>query len=135
MSPIVIVSFFIIFSGLVNFKNGQASEEQGTVSKPDTTTGNNTNGVQILSNRSFTDSLGNMHVIGELQNNNPSRAILVTIVGTFYDFTNKVVATQFTYANPQDVDSGQKARFKIVVGFASISISVIDHYDLQVNYE
>ncbi len=52
----------------------------------------------------FSDSLGYLHVVGEIKNNYPSTATFVTIVGTFYDINNQVAATDFTYANPSDID-------------------------------
>ncbi|MDW0192213.1 MAG: hypothetical protein QOC37_09810 [Nitrososphaeraceae archaeon] len=96
---------------------------------------NNSRGVQILKNSSFIDSSGSMHVDGEVRNNLPSAAVFVTIVGTFYDVQNDVVATQFTYTRPIDIESGQNAPFEIIVTSASVPISLIDHYKLQINYE
>ena len=96
---------------------------------------NNSNGVQILKNNSFIDSNNNMHVVGEVRNNRPSTAIFVTIVGSFYDVQNEVVATQFTYAKPANIESGQNATFELIVTTARVPISLIDHYNLQINYE
>jgi hypothetical protein len=96
---------------------------------------NNSNGVQILKNNSFIDSNNNMHVVGEVRNNLPSTAVFVTIVGNFYDAQNEVVATQFTYAKPANIESGQKATFELIVTTSSVPISLIDHYTLQLNYE
>lgn len=96
---------------------------------------NNSNGVQILKNNSFIDSTGNMHVVGEAKNNRPSTAVFVTIIGTFYDIENDIVATQFTYTKPTDIESGQKATFELIVTTARVPIALIDHYNLQINYE
>jgi hypothetical protein len=106
-----------------------------TESNSGATAENNSDGVQILKNSSFIDSNGNMHVVGELRNNLPSTAVFVTIIGNFYDAQNKVVATQFTYAKPADMESGQKATFELIVTTSSVPISLIDHYTLQLNYE
>lgn len=95
----------------------------------------NTSGVQILTNRSFIDSDGNMHIVGEVINNSSSIAVFVTIVGTIYDIDNKVLATQFTYTNPVNIESDKKAPFELIVTPASVPISSIDHYHLQINYE
>jgi len=91
---------------------------------------NNSDGVQILKNSSFIDSNGNMHVLGEVRNNLPTTAVFVTIVGIFYDVQNEVVATQFTYAKPVNIESGQKAIFELIVTTARVPISMIDHYNL-----
>ena len=69
----------------------------------------NPNGLQILSHNSFTDSVGYLHVVGEVQNNTPTNAQFVQVIGTFYDNNNQVVATHFTYTNPSDIGAGQKA--------------------------
>jgi hypothetical protein len=73
-----------------------------------------------LSHNSFTDSLGYLHVVGEIKNNYPATATVVRIVGTFYDINNQVVGTQFTYANPSDIGSGEKAPFVLILTSASI---------------
>ncbi|MDW0208307.1 MAG: hypothetical protein QOC42_00735 [Nitrososphaeraceae archaeon] len=96
---------------------------------------NNSVGVEILKNSSFIDSNGNMHVLGEVRNNLPTTAVFVTIVGIFYDVQNEVVATQFTYAKPVNIESGQKAIFELIVTTARVPISMIDHYNLEINYE
>ncbi|MDW0238959.1 MAG: hypothetical protein QOC35_10390 [Nitrososphaeraceae archaeon] len=96
---------------------------------------NNSDGVQILKNSSFIDSNGNMHVLGEVRNNLPTTAVFVTIVGIFYDVQNEVVATQFTYAKPANIESDQKATFELIVTTARVPISMIDHYNLEINYE
>ncbi|HSA74470.1 MAG TPA: FxLYD domain-containing protein [Nitrososphaeraceae archaeon] len=108
--------------------------------KPDTnlreeSIGNNLNGLQILSHNSFTDSLGYMHVVGEIKNNYPSTATFVRIVGTFYDINNQVVGTQFTYSTPSDIGSGDRAPFELVLTSASVPIAQIDHYNLQTSYQ
>ena len=123
--PIIIVSLTIIYSGLINITYGQVNQ----------TAENSPNGLQILSHNSFTDSIGYLHVVGEVQNNNPTVAQYVEIIGTFYDSNNQVVATDFTYTNPTDIGSGQKAPFDLTLTSASIPVSQIDHYELQTSYQ
>jgi hypothetical protein len=88
------------------------------------------NGLQILSHNSFTDSIGTMHVVGEVQNNSPTTATYVEVTGTFYDSNNQVVGTEFTYTNPSDIAGGDKAPFDLTLLSASIPISQVDHYNL-----
>ena len=101
--PIIIISLTLIFSGLINITYGQVSTNLTGKSIE-----NNLNGLQILSHNSFTDSIGYLHVVGEIKNNYRATATFVRIVGTFYDINNQVVGTQFTYANPSDIGSGRK---------------------------
>ena len=131
-----------IFSGLIKITYGQVNETPSFMnmnetqeSKPNTTVNNNPSGLEILSHNSFADSLGYLHVVGEIKNNYPSTATSVTIVGTFYDINNRVVGTQFTYANPSDIGSGEKAPFELILSSASVPISQIDHYNLQTTYQ
>jgi hypothetical protein len=37
-----------------------------------------------------------------------NKTIFVKITGTFYDGSNNVVGTGFTYTNPSDIGSGQR---------------------------
>jgi len=128
--PIILISLILIFSGLINSTYGQVSTNLTEESIE-----NNLNGLQILSYNSFTDSIGYLHVVGEIKNNYPSTATFVRILGTFYDINNQVVGTQFTYANPSDIGSGEKVPFVLILTSASIPISQIDHYSLQASYQ
>jgi len=97
---------------------------------PEIQTGNNPNRLEILSHNSFTDSLGFMHVVGEVQNNSPTNAQFVQITGTFYDNNNQVVGTEFTYTHPSDIGAGDKAPFEIILTSTSVPVSEIDRYSL-----
>lgn len=143
----IIITVFLQLVIVLSFQNGlnstsgqkilQVTTNKAsslTESNSEATSENNSNGVQILKNSSFIDS-GTLHVIGEVINNRPSTAVFVTIVGTFYDVNNKVIGIQFTYTNPTDIGPGKKAPFEIIFASATIPISLIDHYELQVNYE
>lgn len=127
--PIIIIFLTLIFSVLINITYGQVSTNLTGESIE-----NNLNGLQILSHNSFTDSIGYFHVVGE-RNNYPATATFVRNVGTFYDINNQVVGTQFTYTNPSDIGSGEKAPFVLILTSASIPISQIDHYSLQASYQ
>jgi hypothetical protein len=93
------------------------------------------NGLEILSHNSFTDSIVYMHVVGEVMNNTPTVAQFVQVTGTFYDSNNQVVGTQFTYTNPSDIGSGQKAPFELILTSASVPTSQISNYNLSATYE
>lgn len=114
-----------------SFMNANETE----LSQTTPTLGASSNGLQILSHNSFTDSIGYMHVVGEIKNNSPSSKTFVKITGTFYDANNQVVGTDFAYADPYDLGSGQKAPFELILTSASIPISQIDHYNLQATYD
>lgn len=69
--------------------------------------------VKIASSNDFIDSLGFLHVVGEVENNSPSNIQFVKVSGTFYDSNNQVVGTGLTYTDPSDIGSGQKAPFEL----------------------
>ena len=91
--------------------------------------------VRILSSNDFIDSIGYMHVVGEIENNTPANIQFVKVTGTFYDSTNQVVGTDFTYTNPTDIGPGQKAPFELILSSASIPITQINHYNLVASYQ
>lgn len=91
--------------------------------------------VKILSTNSFIDSLGYYHVVGEVKNDRLDLAKFVKVIGTFYDSIDKVVGTGFTYTHPNDIPSGHAAPFELILLSASIPISKIDHYKLEVSYQ
>jgi hypothetical protein len=128
--PIIVISLLIIFSGLTTIASGQVNTNLTEESIE-----NNVNGLQILSQKLFTDSRDYLHVVGEMKNNYPSTTTFVRIVGTFYDINNQVIGTQFTYSNPSDIRPGEKAPFVLVLSSSSIPISQIDHYSLQASYQ
>jgi hypothetical protein len=45
---------------------------------------------------------------------------LLILLAGLYDINNQVVGTQFTYANPSDIGSGEKAPFVLILTSASI---------------
>ena len=79
------------------------------------------------------NSAGNMHIIGEVVNNASNSAEYVKIIGTFYDNTNKIVGTSFTYTDPKDLAPGENAPFDLILTDASIPIDQIEKYTLNVS--
>lgn len=72
-------------------------------------------GLEILSNSSYIDEAGYMHVVGEIKNIEIGTATYVKVMATFYNSTGNVVATAFTYSDPSDIDPGQKAPFEVLL--------------------
>lgn len=99
------------------------------------TTGVNDNTVKILSSNNFIDSIGVLHVVGEVQNNLGQSIKFVKVIGTFYNTNNQVVATDFTYTNPADIPLAGKAPFDLSLSSASIPVQSIDHYRIVTEYQ
>lgn len=78
-----------------------------TVSKPI--------GIQILSNSSYVDRWGYLHVVGEIKNIGSIRTTYVKIIATFYDSSGNVVDCDFAYSDPDELEPGQVAPFDIML--------------------
>jgi hypothetical protein len=127
------------FSGADSFRS-TASDNNGTKSNVGTisiTVGSlPLNGsLKILSQSSYTDSAGAFHVVGEVENGANTTAKFVEVIGTFYDASNKVVATSFTFTEPRDLAPGAKAPFDLILTSdqASVPLNQIKRYSLQLN--
>jgi hypothetical protein len=58
---------------------------------------------RILSQSTYTDNIGAVHIVGEVINESPVTAKFVKIIVTFYDAYNQVVGTDNTYTEPSDL--------------------------------
>jgi hypothetical protein len=68
---------------------------------------------------SHLDSIGFYHVVGEVTNQGSGKATFVKVSGTFYNSSGSVVAADFTYTDPKDLEPGQTAPFEMVVTSAA----------------
>lgn len=91
--------------------------------------------IVISSDNSFVNEIGNLHVVGEVENNSPNTVQFVRIIGTFYDSGQNVVATGSTFTDPTDLASGEKAPFDLILTQASIPLDDIDDYTLKVSWD
>jgi hypothetical protein len=90
------------------------------------------NKIGISSHNSYINSIGHLHVIGEVENNSPLIAEFVKIIGTFYDDNGNVVGTSYTYSNPNDISSGEKAPFDLILSDSTIPVDQIKEYRLTI---
>ncbi len=61
------------------------------------------------------DDIGYYHIVGEVTNQGNQKATFVKVSGAFYNSSNVVVAADFTYTDPKDLEPGQTAPFEITV--------------------
>ncbi|HET7149218.1 MAG TPA: Ig-like domain-containing protein [Candidatus Nitrosopolaris sp.] len=121
----------------------QASDHNGTKSNVGTisiTVGSTPatgGGLRIVSQSNHTDSAGDLHVVGEVENDKNVTAKFVEVIGTFYDVNDKVVGTSFTFTEPHDLAPGTKAPFDLILTAdqTSVPISQIKRYSLQITSE
>lgn len=88
-----------------------------------------TGGVVILSKSENTDVIGAFHIVGEVQNQTSAQVDYVKIIATFYNASNVVVGTEFSFSDPFTLAPGQKAPFDVSAypsppGMASYSLTV-----------
>jgi hypothetical protein len=92
--------------------------------------------VSIISNSSYIDSSGALHIDGEVYNEMAlNTAKEVQIIATFHDTNGKVVGSARAFTDPEDLPSGENATFNILLTSASIPIPDIEHYDLVVDWK
>jgi hypothetical protein len=89
----------------------------------------------ILSQNSYIDNIGSMHVVGEVLNQAPVTAKFVEIIATFYNAYGQVIGTDFTYADPSDLSAGQRAPFEIIVPEGSMPLYQRSTYGLRVDWQ
>jgi hypothetical protein len=89
---------------------------------------------RILSYTSYFDSIGSMHIVGEVINESFEPMSFVKITATFYDVNNGVIGTDFTFTSPLRLEPGQRAPFDMTVMEGSIPIYMMAYYALSVDY-
>ena len=71
--------------------------------------------LEILNQTSYFDSYGGFHVTGEVRNQYAVERTFVKAFVTMYDINGKVIGTNYTYTNPDDILPGQTASFEVEV--------------------
>jgi hypothetical protein len=81
------------------------------------------------------DSIGAVHFLGEVMNKGNELARFVEIIATFYDSANRVIGTDNTFTNPNNIYPGQSAPFELIVGFGdNIQVAYIDHVKFHLDW-
>lgn len=68
----------------------------------------------IVSHKSYVDSLGWYHIVGEVQNNSSTPMEYVEIVAKLYNASAEVIGTKLTFTAPDVIFPGGSAPFDIV---------------------
>ena len=88
---------------------------------------------KLVSQSSYYDSIGTMHIVGEVMNQSPVTARFVEIIATFYNSNNQVIGTDFSFTDPTDLAPGQRAPFEILVPEGSMPMYQLSYYGLRVD--
>jgi hypothetical protein len=122
---IIMALAIVVFPLKIHSAYSQKSDHDGVIS--------------ILGSSSYTDVNEddelNYHVVGEVKNNSPIDSMNnVKIIATFYDKSEKVIGTDFTYTNLDVLRPSEMSSFEIILNDAEIS-QKIDSYKLSVSGE
>ena len=74
----------------------------------------NTRDINLLSSSSYMDSIGSLHVVGELQNASPEPRESVKIVATLRDPSGNILDSSFTYSEVEVLRPGEKSPFDVI---------------------
>lgn len=85
--------------------------------------------LQILSNSSYIDVINYHHIVGEIKNLGSTATTFVEISATYYNSTGHVIATAFTYANPDTINAEATSPFEIIL-VNTERTSLVSKYDL-----
>jgi hypothetical protein len=64
---------------------------------------------------SHLDNIGFYHVVGEVTNQGNQKATYVKVSGAFYNSSGSVVAADFIYTDPKDLEPRQTAPFELII--------------------
>lgn len=82
----------------------------------------------IVSSSHWTDSAGYMHVVGDVVNNGAQNEQFVEIDATYYNGSNTVIGTDFTFSTLDTLSPGEKSPFMLL--FDPSTYPGYDHYVL-----
>lgn len=103
-------------------------EEQNGIGEESTQGGSQTvsidpsssDSLPLLSHRISTDEIlddPTMAIDGEIQNNGTEPLDFVKATATFYDATNSILGSDFSYTEPTTLEPRQTAPFRLTIGF------------------
>jgi hypothetical protein len=91
------------------------------------------NSPTVTSNNAYTDSLGRIHIVGQVTNYSTSTAQNVQVLATLYDINNNIIISLPSVTNPQDILPSQQALFDIIISPTNLQLpQQVNHYSLVV---
>jgi hypothetical protein len=79
--------------------------------------------------KTWTDTLGYLHVVGDVVNTGTLTAKYVNVVVTFYDKEGKIVSAKSGYVTPSELGAGSRGSFDV---YPDVGKEEIDHWSIQV---
>jgi len=90
--------------------------------------------VNILSH-SAQENRGYLHVVGEVENGLSRSIDFVKVTGTFYDASNRVIGTDFTFTDPNTLEAGETAPFDLTFYTDAVDPSDVATYKIRVSWQ
>jgi hypothetical protein len=90
--------------------------------------------INILSHSAL-ENRGYLHVVGEVENGMSRSIDFVKVTGTFYDASNKVIGTDFTYTDPNTLEVGETAPFDLTFYTDAVDPSDVSSYKIRVSWQ
>jgi hypothetical protein len=87
----------------------------------------------VLSHNAREDG-GYLHIVGEVENGLSRSIDFVKVTGTFYDASNKVIGTDFTFTDPDTLEAGETAPFDLTLYTDAVDPSEVTTYKLRVSW-
>jgi hypothetical protein len=75
----------------------------------------NDNGIALLSPSMIRTESGFVYIVGEVRNDLPDVVECVQVVGTFYAPSGRLIDTDFTYTDLDQLRPGKKSPFKLII--------------------
>ncbi len=88
--------------------------------------------LKLSVDNSYRDSIGFYHAAGEVTDQGSQKATYVKVSGTFYNSSGSVVAADFTYTDPHDLEPGQTAPFEMVITSSGSTANKIAYASVNV---
>lgn len=87
--------------------------------------------LEVISHKSYVDSLGWYHIVGEVQNNSSAPMEFVEVMAKLYNTQQEVIGTKLTFTSPDVIMPGGSASFDIIA-LREKQWSEISDYNLHV---
>jgi hypothetical protein len=88
--------------------------------------------LKLSVDNSYRDSIGFYHAAGEVTDQGSQKATYVKVSGTFYNSSGSVVAADFSYTDPHDLEPGQTAPFEMVITSSGSTANKIAYASVNV---
>jgi hypothetical protein len=98
-----------------NLDTGNQKNQTQGGSNNSTTMGQTNLVIPPSSRSTYRDSIGDLHIVGQVENNFTFPIQFVQITGTVYDSSRQLVSTGNTYTNVDELGPGEKSGFDVLL--------------------